>query len=450
MLSVKIVNCQSCGAQLKPEPGAERVACEYCGVTSVVSKRTDTRSPLTGSLRVAAGVFFGIATVIGLASFGVSWLSSRGRSNVSSVRTPLATASPTAPSSAPDAAASRLVQPARSNVSVRSSFAPLAFELGGDRGQGFAVPILVHAQPNNAEYFATYDADGVELARTPELSLSDIKLHAVVANQLITASNKGQLTAYAMPGGAQQWTTALGDRVFAICQAKSAEAMTLVLEDDSRLSVDVTTGRQSATREECKVGIALNEHRLDARNRHDYAAPTGMDSFRCGGVRVMGSENYTVSDPCRNQAGLSPERLKELDASRIWKVSDAWLVFGVRKPGLRIPMLGLMRRGKVVWSSLVPAETPLEADEGPPYRATLLGDAVAVAYRSRSGKETRNFVTVFEIAGGTRRWTRAVSSDPKSLVAVTLPARLLVQGDSGLEILDGSDGHRIGTVGRVD
>lgn len=40
-----ILTCQNCGAPLEPEPGADRVRCGYCQVTSVVDiGETKTRS----------------------------------------------------------------------------------------------------------------------------------------------------------------------------------------------------------------------------------------------------------------------------------------------------------------------------------------------------------------------------------------------------------------------
>jgi len=458
MVFASSVSCEKCGAALKPEPGAEQVTCEYCGTTSIVERpresrvRTEPRDPQPAAQSRSAlgkvlGVFLGIGLLFTLASAGLKWLASQQETPSAPRRSP-AVSPPTAATVESSQAPAAVPPPqTAADTDVRSSFKPLVFDFEQHGRQGFVVGLFVTGHPNNTQHFATFDADGIEQARSEPVEVDDVAVHAIVGNRLIVASRMGQLTAFGMPAATQHWTTALGERVYAICEAKSAEQLLLVLKDDRRLTVDLTTGRQSPTREYCKIVAAIEDHGRNPRDRHDYTAPRGIEAYECGGVRVMGSETYTVPDPCLAQAHVDTDRLPGINAHRLWKVDKDWLMFGVKKPGITIPMVGLLRRGKVVWSSVTPADDPLNADDSPPYRMALAGDNVVVDYRIR--KTSKGTVTAFAIADGTRRWTTPLEVDLEYITAVNSPGRLLAQSRAAVTILDSADGHVIRTVGQL-
>src|SRR5512138_1958520 len=80
MVSVDIVICQGCGAHLDPQPGADRVTCEYCGTTSLINKPREppSRAP-SRSRRGARRVVLGMLLLLAGATIGGGWLMSRAR-----------------------------------------------------------------------------------------------------------------------------------------------------------------------------------------------------------------------------------------------------------------------------------------------------------------------------------------------------------------------------------
>ncbi|HEY5959790.1 MAG TPA: hypothetical protein VIV60_24720, partial [Polyangiaceae bacterium] len=232
------------------------------------------------------------------------------------------------------------------------------------------------------------------------------------------------------------------------CAAKSTENVLLITDDERRLLIDVTTGRQTETKERCEVPLAFDHSHHDPRDRRDYSAPLGTESYDCGGVRVMGSENYVVPDACLQRGHVDSERLDGVNAHRIWKLQKDWLIFGVREPGARVPMVARLSKGKLVWKAQVPTENPLDASEGAPQNVALIGDLLAVAYETR--KESRWFVTLFALGDGARRWTVPVTGSVRSLAATSRPTRVVVQRDHDLLLLDPTNGNTTAQMGRAD
>jgi hypothetical protein len=130
---------------------------------------------------------------------------------------------------------------------------------------------------------------------------------------------------------------------------------------------------------------------------------------------------------------------------RLWKLASGWLVFGIRKPGARVPMVGVISNGKLTWKSEVPLDNPLEAEEGSPQRVGLAGDTVVLAYAS--GKERRPFVTAFTLAG-VRRWTTPLPESVKRIASLRVASdRVFVQAGSDLVALDSADGRIVISIG---
>jgi hypothetical protein len=196
--------------------------------------------------------------------------------------------------------------------------------------------------------------------------------------------------------------------------------------------------------------LARAESARDPRDRRDYQAPADVESYACGGVRVMGDQNYTVSDACLARAHINSDRLDGMVGHRLWRQGSDWLVFGVRKPGAYVPMVGRLRRGQFVWKSEVPAQNPLEAAEGGPRFSALAGDQLDIAYQS--GRPARWSVTAFAAADGARRWTRELPEDLRGGVNALGAAddRVFVQAGDALLLLDAAQGELKARVGGGD
>ncbi|MEO6603849.1 MAG: PQQ-binding-like beta-propeller repeat protein, partial [Polyangiaceae bacterium] len=227
---------------------------------------------------------------------------------------------------------------------IREDFRPLLADVDGD-GTADVVAAIDTTDAARTQHYAAFSGrDGHELARTPSIADRNGALTAVVGRRLVSASRAGQLTSYGLANGSQQWTTALGARATAFCNAKNGESLIVATDESRRLAIDLTTGRQSETKEPCNLLLTRADRNDDPRDRHDYDAPQGTESYHCGGVTVMGSQNYTVQDQCLARARIDTDRLDGFVGHRLWKMEQNWLAFGVRKPGARVPMLALVSR----------------------------------------------------------------------------------------------------------
>jgi hypothetical protein len=251
------------------------------------------------------------------------------------------------------------------------------------------------------------------LRETSALAGPQSALLAVAYRRLLLARRDGQLESYDLVSGDAQWSTMLGERVAALCEGPR-DTVHVTTDDGRELEVDVQTGRQSNVRTKCKVPLAVSPMRHDPRDRRDYRAPRDVAAFLCGGVRVMGDENYAVPDACLTRAKIDSDRLDGMVGHAVWAFGRGHLVFGVRKPGSYVPSVGLLERGRWVWKSEVPAANPLQAENGGPRTLNLHGDSLVIAYQ---GSEPRQpWLTKFIASTGQRGWTSKLDQAPVVLL----------------------------------
>ena len=442
-------NCPRCGAQLQPAPGSDQATCQYCGTTSFVQRHHPVAAPLApasrkgnpalllAALGLATAVFLGaivavVALARGGASAGVSAPSSFSNAPVAE-----------APAAAGVVAAESIRAPA---IEILEDFTPLVADLDSD-GTADVVAAIASIDADRSQHYAAFSGrDGHELSRTPALTDRNGAVAAVVGRRLVSASRAGQLTSYGLADGSQQWTTALGARATAFCGAKNSETLVVATDERRQLAIDLTTGRQSPTKEPCTLPITRGGND-DPRDRHDYDAPQGTESYRCGGVTVMGSANYTVPDQCLVRAHIDTDRLDGFIGHRLWKIEQNWLAFGIRQPGARVPMVALISRGKLAWKAALPLDNPLQAQEGSPRFAGLATGSIVAVYVS--DKDRRPFVTAFSVADGTRRWHVALPEGTKNISSLaTSPNRVFIRAEKQLVLLDASNGQLVARLGR--
>ncbi len=444
--------CPKCGAAVPLEPSSEHATCGYCGATAFVQR---TRAAPPGGVPVIV-VSSHFPTLLALALGGFAVLVAAGAVLVVAASSDPAPAPvaviaprpvvPSMPAPLPVPAAPTPRPAERPELRVLSS--PSARFVGAADGAGAqilaAVALTTGSERTTA--FAVFDGlTGVLRARTPALEVPSDALLAAAAGRLVLATPNGQLTGYDLGSGDAQWTTALGDRVVAICEGDEAGSMLVTTADERRLALDLVTGRQTETHARCGSLLAASRAFDDPRDRHDYQAPPGVEAYRCGGVTVMGSANFRVPDACLARAHVNTDRLDGMVGHRLWKHEDGWLVFGVRTPGTYVPMVGrLARGGRFAWKSEVPATNPLEAEQGGPRYAALAGDALVVAYDSGGAPRWR--VTAFGVADGARRFT--VPLEVQALHGLEAAAgALFVHADEAILVLDPATGALRATVG---
>ena len=351
------------------------------------------------------------------------------------------TLSPPLPPPAPEPPAEVAVTEVLSNVT------PFTSDVDGDQKLELIVGIESALAGASTKHFAVFDPhNGRERARTPAIEDLDDFLVAARGGRLVLAGKLGQLVSYDLVSGDLQWNSTLGDRATTLCEARAADALHVDTADNRHLLIDLTTGRQTETRDACGRVLARDDSDRDPRDRHDYTAPAGVDAYHCGNVRVMGSENFSVSDQCNARAHINSERLDGMVGHRIWKTEGGWLVFGVRQPGAYVPMVGRLGRGSAfVWKSEVPVSNPLQADTGGPRHVAIVGDALLVAYQMNA--EPRSMLTSFALADGVRRFALPVSTTQRVTSMVPVGDALAVQIGDGVQVLAAADGSVRTTIG---
>ncbi len=452
MERIRTATCPRCGAQLQPAPGAEQATCAYCGTISFIAQPQAPRpNAAPGAKRgvSALPVAIGCSALLVLAGGVVTYTLLRSTAAITSTIATAIVATTTQPALQPTVTSSPITgaaTPAAAPLKIIASFTPLLVDANADGSDDVVVALATLGSPET-EHYAVFDGrTGRELARTPAVTDLNQAVTTVAGRRVISASRAGQLTSYGIGNGSQQWTTALGARVAMFCAAKSSDALLVATDDQRKLSIDLTTGRQSATKETCTSILVRADHDDDPHDRHDYQAPRGTESYWCGGTTVMGDQNYTVPDQCLVRARIDTDRLDGLIGHRLWKLDQNWLVFGIRKPGAHVPMVGLIAHGRVAWKAEVPRDNPLEAREGSPQYAGLSSNLLITTYAT--GKDNHWFVAAFAVADGARRWTVPLAEKGSVSALTTSADRVFVTIGDTLTVLGAADGKQIASVGK--
>lgn len=449
MVSLKSVHCPRCGAEVRLDTQKERATCAYCGTTSYAESAHRADAPVVViKPHVTVYVSLGLA-LLAVAVTGATVLVPL-ITQVPAVSPPapppVFTRAPTlSPTASPQVPEKPLEVP---TLRVQGYVEARLLDTDGDKTDELLVPVEQALAGKTSQHLAVYElATGKLLRKTPALEQPNDALIAVAHNRLVLAQPLGQVVGYDLASGDPQWSTALGERVAALCEADSkvADALQVVTDDGRSLLLDVKTGRQSPTKATCKYPLAVSNGRHAPSDRRDYRAPRQLEAYQCGGVRVMGSDNYSVPDACKARAKVDSDRLDGVVAHSLWRVGTGWLVLGVRKPGSYVPMVGVYERGHWKWKSEAPAQNPLEAEQGGPRTPSLRGEILVVSYGS--GSPPRQWLTRFDVRDGTRSWSLQLPESAQSLVAVAQDSNLVVvHANDAVRLLSIADGSLLRTI----
>jgi hypothetical protein len=417
----------------------------YCGTVSLIRKaapqapvvvvKTPSMLPLVGIL----GAVVVLMGVVGVVTF--SSTSKAPDEKAADAQPETGTAIAEAPPAAPAEPAPQ-VEP--EELRALDGFAPVFVDVDGDRKLELVAKVSVSKAGQTTDGFSTFDGEtGKAISHIPAPEGGSSTLSVAYGKHLVTAQSSGKLTAFELISGKEQWSSMLGERAEALCEGTAPGELMVVADTGRHLLVDLTTGRQSVTKKPCQKSLARASASFDPRDRRDYRAPSDVESIRCGGVRVMGSANYTVPDQCLVRARVNTDALEGLVGHSLWRVEQDWLVLGVRTPGAYVPMVGRLHAGKLAWKSEVPLENPLEMQEGSSNQVALSNGLVVLSYQRDDGK--KSFLTAFDVKDGTRRFTVEMPSSVKAVSAA--PERLAVQAGSELLLLDPATGKTRVSIG---
>jgi|GEM_PF-2360477 len=445
---LRTILCPKCGAPVALDDAQASALCTYCGTKSFAT------SPRGGGV-VAAPRAGGASLIIAI--FAVAMVAAGGAAGAIM----LTAAPPVPPTPTPNPSMVELAPappatiplpvtaptPPRPITKAVQGVTPLVSDVDGNQQPELIVAIRSTLGDTTTEHFAVFDPrTGAERARTPALDDLSAQLAAARGGRLVLAGSRGQLTAYDLVSGDQQWTTTLGDRVTAICDTRTPDALHVESDDERRLLVDLTTGRQTETREPCATLLARGAGQGDPRDRRDYSAPPGIEAIQCGGVRVMGSANFSVPDQCNARAHVRSDQLAGMVGHRMWRIDGGWLVFGVRQPGAYVPMVGRLGRGtNFVWKSEVPVSNPLDADTGGPRHVAMIGDTLLIGYETSGNPHS--MLTAFATADGVRRFSTPLSATERIHAMVPVGDAVAVQIGDNVRVFAAADGSARATIG---
>lgn len=444
MASLVTTTCPKCGANVPIPEGADRATCKYCQTVSHV--KTTRAMPMTAPRPASGGLLLPIIALTGVTmacGIGAAVFMLNSSAAPESSAAPVVSAPEVEVMPVPEVQAELPAPPEAPPPPVlhlRDGSPVFSVDLEGDGAHELIAPVSLEGTP----LYAVFDPHtGAERGRTVALPDTDLlAIAGTTVKRLIVSTRLGQLHAYDLGSGAEQWTTALADSVLALCTTRDGE-LHVSTADERHLLLDLTTGRQTETRATCAPLQAMAQGRADPRDRHDYDAPLGVEAYRCGGTRVMGSANFTVPDICH---GKIPGNLDGIVAHRIWKHGAGWLIFGVRAPGRYVPKIALVERGRLVWSVDVPAQNPLEAEQGGPRETALVGTTLAALYTSESG-DRNTWITAFDVADGRRIYSQELTGCERAGGLVATEDALVVRCDHQLRVLNATDGAVRTTIG---
>ncbi|MCB9629287.1 MAG: PQQ-binding-like beta-propeller repeat protein [Sandaracinaceae bacterium] len=458
MSRLSVLTCPKCGAEASHAVVGQPHKCVYCGtVATVKASSPAVRQPAAGvahphgstlPLLLGCGGLVVAALAVGGVFLGSS---SQGAEQSPPSGTSLGAELP------PDVAESptepqleQAVQPAPPppvTRRIRSAPAALYEDLDGDG----AFEIIAYVErvegADRSERFAVFDSQtGAVRVETPAVTLGREPMAARVGTRVVVAGERGQLEAYDLGSGDRQWSSTLGDRALALCAAGRDDAVRVSTADERMLEVDLITGRQTEVRARCEHRLARSDRGLhDPSDRSDAQAPPGVEAYVCGSTRVMGSSNYVVPDACLRQGHVDSNGLDGMVAHRIWRLDHAWLVMGVRKPGAYVPMVGVLTGRSFRWKSEVPATNPLDASQGGPRYAAVVGDAVVVSYEMDT--ERTYWLTAFALEDGRRRWATGVATEASLHGLASRGDGLFAHVGNRILVLDPATGATLRSVG---
>ncbi|HEV8245331.1 MAG TPA: PQQ-binding-like beta-propeller repeat protein [Polyangiaceae bacterium] len=451
--------CPRCGANVSALAGQDYVTCTHCGTTTELP-RQDAGARYAAPNAPSSTSSFPIGCAIGAlallvvlvlgAGLGLFlWQGSTAGAAATSAGSGLAASPAGARSPALTTTPEKPVRPPR----LDARHGPLLADLNGDGAMDFVSAATIHEDKGLSHRYLAFDGkSGQELWRTKDLGSDALGADSVLEQfRLLLVDRTGKLTAYDGRTGAEQWSTVLGERLRRFCRAPEPDSVRVLLADERNILLDVKTGRQTQVggKPKCEPANTSQDDEFshDPADRSDPRAPRGVKSVVCGSVRVMGDQNFTLPEQCSAQVHVDPDRLAGMGAHALWQHDGGFLVLGFRKPGTRIPMLGFVKAGKLVWSSDVPESNPLAVREGSPDQVTLDGERIVTAYEPQSGDISAG-VTAFDALSGRRLWNVHLPGKLRSISHIDATGRtVLISVSDGIVGLDADRGNMLFAIG---
>lgn len=461
------VQCPHCGAKVEVDPDLDRTTCRYCGITSWIDRPGaqrpkpppntrvihlsglpgwegpppatplyPTRPTTPGSVRRPLLIIPLMGAVLamlvgGMIAFGAMTVRKR----------PADPGSP-AQKTVADIAAPAL-PPRRETRDFSRSGRPLIVDVDAD---GSEDAIVWESRAAKGPYVALDGKSGKTLWTSPPYTPPDgTPSFTYVADGVLIVVRGVELTLLDLAKGSALRTITLDDKAARPCRATVAGTTRVLFESDEVAVVDLKTGQLKLE----KKGAACDEENSDFKARPDDLRrrvfnprflPARVDGMQCGGVAVHGTYNYHVEDPCGPKLGATEEELG-FDPRAAAILDGGALVFGQKKRGRHVAMLGWVARRKLVWSAAISSADPAAQPEEGAERVALRGKQVALLSTAAGQARQADVLVVFDISTGKRE--REVALPAKGNFVASFGAGWLVVADKAMYRV--SDGGQLST-----
>lgn len=430
-----LVTCPHCGARLQIADAAASVDCSYCGTSSRVQRRTQfferaLPPPASGPAPVAVQRHTGVAggrVVLGLALPLV--IGGMVYFQVSKAR--------------------RLVTQS-SSVAVTSSSTKTTVTLPGEapgqqtEWQGTVGALVVDIDGNGTpelvgrsrrvsvgdeiRLIALDAATGARRWQSEPLgSYTDTYQGqlALAGDQLLFASPRGEVRAFALATGQPRWRTQLDEKVRALCDG-GADTIIAIGADDRPRPLRRADGTPAGTTLERP---AAAPPRRPGRRGPACAHPLVTDAV---------DQPRGDARPLAAAHGLRSERLDGGPGERV--------LSGSRATGTGVPtMIAFDDRDKVRWTVAIPQD-PLGAQENAP-EAVAVGRGSACATYQGPPSERTGRVACFALADGRRQWDHLIPNHSLRMLQIVGDA-VAITGVGRLELRDLATGAVRWSFGR--
>jgi outer membrane protein assembly factor BamB len=238
---------------------------------------------------------------------------------------------------------------------------------------------------------------------------------------LVFGGSTGDLTAFSLKDGRRLWKTALGEKTKMFCPAP--EGVVVVMTADTAFH-PIRLADGMAT--EAPIEIPCQPLPSDRRQGDPTVRRESASSSGKGYGELDPNSKLTL-----RQGGLS-------------------VILGTREKGTRVPMVGaLSPGGQLLWSSVVPATNPLQAQERWPEHATLTSDRVYVIYQTKEPQQPPRLVA-FELGAGNRLWEAPLPTDAPIESVQASATHVFVSAWSTLSAFNPATGKLLYLIGDSD
>lgn len=394
MARLSTVRCPNCGANVRLEVAAEWVTCSYCKTEAYVQRPKAPPPPPAVAVVQAPEASSGARGVL-LAAAGLALLAAGIVSVVVYQNSTL------------------------EDVAIQSP--AMLFDVNRDGAKDALIAGLAVGQVNN--HVRALDAhtgetlwqtdDLTDVRHGPEFALNDDAVLMFEGTKLIGIDART---------GKQRFTQTLPERLESAC------------EDENHFYIELADHRQFS---------------VDPRSGVLTALPTPANAATAAACPPAWGTRWQAHGQFVRRTSWEGASNEELSPSFLlrYALEPTAVLVGVRAKGSRVPMLAGVTKDRWAWRLTLPANDPLNAEEGDPSGVTLTADRAYATYSFAQGTDFA--LVAIALSDGRHLWETRIprKSDPGSLMLSADDKHVFISGSSSIYAVAASNGKLLWSLG---